>query len=407
MKIKVGVIFGGETVEHEVSIISAVQAMGFMDADKYDIIPIYISKDRIWYTGPMLKEIDVYKDFEELKRYAKKCVLFKKDNSFYLQSTGFFKRILSEIDIAFPIVHGNNVEDGSLAGYLDTLGIPYVGPKVLGAAMGQDKVIMKQVMASENIPITDYEWFYDTEYLTYKDDILKAIKKIGYPVIVKPATLGSSVGISVAKSEKEIEDSIMEAMKYDVKIVVEKVVANLVEVNCSVLGNYASQETSVLEEVMSKDEFLTYAEKYIGNGKGMKTKGKMAAVGSKGMASADRIIPARISKEMSDKVVAYAKQTFKALNLSGVCRIDFLIDKKTGDVFVNEPNTIPGSLAFYLWEPAGKEYHSLLDDMITLAIKEYKNKSKKTYSFDTNILSNFDGLKGLKGLKGMKGKLRK
>ena len=396
MKIKVGVIFGGKTVEHEVSIISAVQAMGFMNEEKYEIIPIYIDKDRIWYTGKMLKEIDIYKDFDTLKRYAKRCVLFKKVDHFYLQSLGFFKRIITDIDIAFPIVHGNNAEDGSLAGYLETIGIPYVGPKILGAAMGQDKVVMKQVMKEEGLPVVPYTWFYDTEYLNYKEDIQKEIKKLGYPVIVKPATLGSSVGITVVKKEKELEEAISEAMNYDDKIVVEKLIENLVEVNCSVLGDYEHMETSEIEEVMSGEEFLTYQEKYIGNGKGEK---------SKGMASANRIIPARISKESREKIISYAKKTFKVLNLSGVCRIDFLINKKTKEIYVNEPNTIPGSLAFYLWEPKGKEYPSLLDDMITLAIKEYKKKSKKTYSFDTNILSNYDGVKGMKGLKGMKGKL--
>ena len=396
MKIKVGVIFGGETVEHEVSIISAVQAMGFMNEEKYEIIPIYISKDRTWYTGPMLKEIDVYKDFNDLKRYAKKCVLYKKGDEFFLQSLGLFKRNITTIDVAFPIVHGNNTEDGSLAGYLDTIGIPYVGPHILGAAIGQDKVVMKQIMKSDDIPVVPYTWFYDTEYLMYKDEILKEIKKIGYPVIVKPATLGSSVGISVAKEEKDIESSILESTKYDTKIVVEKMVDNLVEVNCSVLGNYESQEVSVLEEVMSTDEFLTYTDKYIGNGKKMGGK-------AKGMVATDRIIPARLDKKLEEEIKDYAKKTFKSLNLSGVCRIDFLIDKKTKKLFVNEPNTIPGSLSFYLWEPAGKEYKELLDDMITIAIKDYKTKHKKTYSFDTNILSNFNGVKGSKG---MKGKLR-
>lgn len=401
MKIKVGVIFGGETVEHEVSIISAVQAMGFMNEDKYEIIPIYISKDRTWYTGAMLKEIDVYKDFEDLKKYAKKCVLFKKNGGYYLQSTGFFKRILSEIDIAFPIVHGNNVEDGSLAGYLDTIGIPYVGSHILGAAMGQDKVVMKQVMAADDLPIVPYTWFYDSEYLTFKDDILKDIKKIGYPVIVKPATLGSSVGITVAKSKDDIEAAIGEAMQYDIKIIVEKMVDHLVEVNCSVLGNYERQETSVLEEVLSKNEFLTYKDKYIGNGKTKGSKNKMS--GSKGMVATDRVIPARLDEQMADRVRNLAKQTFKSLNLSGVCRIDFLIDKQKGNIYVNEPNTIPGSLAFYLWEPIGKSYPELLDDMITIAIKDYKKREKKTYSFDTNILSNFNGVKGAKGAKGKLG----
>ena len=222
MKIKVGVVFGGETVEHEVSIITALQAMEHMDTEKYDIVPIYISKDRYWYTGKMLMDIDVYRDFEDLKRYATKCVLVHKKDGYYLQKTsGLFNKDITDIDIIFPIVHGNNVEDGTLQGYIDTIGIPYVGSRVLGSALGQDKVVMKQVFASMNLPIVDYCWFFDTEYLDDADGIVNKISKLGYPVVVKPATLGSSVGITYVESEKEIKKAIDEAIKYDVKIVIQ------------------------------------------------------------------------------------------------------------------------------------------------------------------------------------------
>ena len=393
MKIKVGVIFGGETVEHEVSIITAVQAMEHMNQEKYDIIPIYISKDRYWYTGKMLMDIDVYRNFDDLKRYATKCVMVKKNGEFFLQkTTGLFRKDITTLDVVFPIVHGNNVEDGTLQGYIETVGIPYVGSRVLGSALGQDKVVMKQVFAASNIPIVDYTWFYDTEYLDSQDEILDRINKIGYPVVVKPATLGSSVGITYVKDDAGIKEAIDEAIKYDVKIVVEKAVDNLLEVNCSVLGNYNYQQTSVIEEVISSAEILSYKDKYIG---GAKKNGS-----SKGMASASRVIPARIAPDMEEKVKEISKAAFRALNLSGVCRIDFLIDKKANKVYINEPNTNPGSLSFYLWEPAGKKYEDLLDEMITLAVKDYKNRAKKTYSFKTNILANFRG--GLKGAKGAK-----
>lgn len=395
MKIKVGVIFGGETVEHEVSIISAVQAMEHMNQEKYEIVPIYISKERIWYTGKMLMDIDVYRDFEELKKYAKEVTLVKTKEGFFLQTTtGLFRKNITDIDIAFPIVHGNNAEDGTLQGYLDSVGIPYVGSKVLGSALGQDKVVMKQIMKDSNLPIVDYTWFYDSEYADDTEKIFDKVKKLGYPVIVKPATLGSSVGITYVKDEKALANAIEEAMKYDIKIVVEKAVQNLTEVNCSVFGNYSYQETSEIEEVTSDEEFLTYADKYIGGSKG-KLKGA-----SKGMASASRKIPANISKEMTKNIEETSKEVFKLLNLSGVCRIDYLIDKKENKYYVNEPNTIPGSLSFYLWESKGKKYEDLLDDMITLAIKDYKNKSRKVYSFESNILSNYGGTKGLKGMKG-------
>lgn len=386
MKIKLGVIFGGETTEHEVSIISAVQAMNSMNQEKYEIIPIYMGKDKNWYTGKMLMDIDVYKDMTNLRRYATKVNMIRKNGIVYLQKNSLFKTLLTDLDIVFPIVHGNNVEDGSIQGFLRTLNIPFVGSNVLGSALGQDKVLIKQLLEAEKIPVSPYVWFYEEEFFDNQEEYLKKIKKLGYPVIVKPATLGSSIGISVAKTEDQLEKCISEALQYDVKIVVEKVVENLIEINCSVLGDYTHQETSALEEVMGNDEYLSYKDKYMGGKKG-----------SKGMVSTNRVIPARVDEKISREVREYAVSTFKTLNLSGVARIDFLYDKKKKDVYVNEPNTIPGSLSFYLWEPVGKKYDELLDNMIALAIKDYKRRSKKISSFETNLLNNFGGLKGMKG----------
>lgn len=396
MKIKIGVIYGGETVEHEVSVISALQAMNNLNEDKYDIVPIYISKDRIWYTGHMLRDIEFYKEFEDEKKYAIKVMLYKKGKTFLLQrTTGLFRKDITDLDVILPVVHGNNVEDGSLAGLLDSIGIPYVGSHVLGGALGQDKVVMKQVMESVNLPIVPYTWFYDSEYLDNKENILKEIKKIGYPVIVKPATLGSSIGIEVAKNEKDIESKIEDAMEYDTKIVVEKVIENLTEVNASVLGNYEYQKVSPLEEVMGEAEILSFADKYLGNAKSKGT-------ASKGMASTSRIVPARISEKLTKEIQDTAKQVFKVLNLSGVCRVDFLIDNKENKFYVNEPNTCPGSLSFYLWKEAGMKYSELLDEMVSIAIKEYKHKNQKTMSFKSSIFDGFNGSKGLKGMKGLK-----
>lgn len=396
MKIKIGVIYGGETVEHEVSVISALQAMNNLNEDKYDIVPIYISKDRIWYTGHMLRDIEFYKEFEDEKKYATKVMLYKKGKTFLLQrTTGLFRKDITDLDVILPVVHGNNVEDGSLAGLLDSIGIPYVGSHVLGGALGQDKVVMKQVMESVNLPIVPYTWFYDSEYLDNKENILKEIKKIGYPVIVKPATLGSSIGIEAAKNEKDIESKIEDAMEYDTKIVVEKVIENLTEVNASVLGNYEYQKVSPLEEVMGEDEILSFADKYLGNAKSKGT-------ASKGMASTSRIVPARISEKLTKEIQDTAKQVFKVLNLSGVCRVDFLIDNKENKFYVNEPNTCPGSLSFYLWKEAGMKYSELLDEMVSIAIKEYKHKNQKTMSFKSSIFDGFNGSKGLKGMKGLK-----
>ena len=398
MKINLGVIFGGQTVEHEVSVISALQAIQNIDRDKYNVVPIYISKDKTWHTGHMLEDIETYKNFDDLKKYSKKVVLVKQGEEFYLQKVdGLFRKNITQLDVILPIVHGNNVEDGSLAGYLETVGIPYAGSNVLASALGQDKIVLKQVLKSAGIPITDYICFFDNEYIEDKDEILKKVKKLGYPVIVKPATLGSSIGISKAKNENELETSIEEAIKYDNKIVIEECIDNLIEVNSSVLGNYEYQRVSVLEEVIGDDEILSYQDKYMSS-----SKIKGTSSGSKGMASTRRIIPARISKELTKDIENTSKEVFKILNLSGVCRIDYLIDSKKNKYYVNEPNTIPGSLAFYLWKESNIEYRQLLDEIISIAIKEYKNKSKKLRSFDTNIFEGYNKSSGLKGLKGLK-----
>jgi D-alanine-D-alanine ligase len=396
MKIKVLVVFGGESTEHEVSIISALQAISNIDETKYEVIPLYISKDKVWYTGNALKEIEFYKDLENNLKFVDQVVLYKKDKSFVLQKVnGMFKSIVNTVDIVFPVVHGSGIEDGTLAGYLDTLGIPYVGSKVLGSALGQDKVVMKQVMESAGIPIVDYMYFYDYEFLENETEILNKIKKLGYPVVVKPATLGSSIGITFVKSENDIISAINEAIQYDNKIVIEKAVANLTEVNASVIGNSSYQKVSPLEEVMGLDEILSFTDKYLSNA-------KKTGTGSKGMASASRIIPARISKELTHDIKETSKKVFRLFNFSGVCRIDYLIDKKTNKYYVNEPNTIPGSLSFYLWKESGLKYSDLLDEMINIAIREYKNRSKKVRSFDSNILEGYSGSKGSKGLKGLK-----
>ena len=391
MKLRLGVIFGGVSVEHEVSIISAVQAMKHLNREKYEIIPIYIGKDKEWYTGNALKEIDIYSDIDLVKRYSKNVVLTTKKDKYVLLKKNGIKRIVDYVDLILPIVHGTNVEDGTLQGYLDLIGIPYVGSNLYSAAVGQDKIFQKQILSSSDILVPDYLWFFDSEYKENEEEILKKIKKLGYPVMVKPARLGSSVGISKVKSEKDIKEALEEAIKYDEKILVEKVVENLIEVNCSVLGNYQSMEASELEEVMGVDEFLSYRDKYLGDG------GKKTGGSSKGMATTNRILPARLDEKMTNEVKELSKKAFKVLNASGVVRIDYLIDKKTNKIYLNEVNTIPGSLSFYLWEAGGKPYKELLTEMISLGIKTYKRKKNKVFSFDTNILSNYNGLKGSKG----------
>ena len=392
-KIKVGVIFGGESVEHEVSIISAMQAIQNMDKDKYYVIPIYITKQREWYTGQLLKDVETYSDFGMIKKYCKNVVLYYKNGRYVLQNKKFPKNIVNEIDIAFPIVHGTNVEDGVLQGYLESIGIPFVGGDVYASVVGQDKVFMKDIFKEANLPMTKFTWFYDSDYYNDKDKVIDYIEKLKYPVIVKPSRTGSSVGIKVCDNRNELMDAIDDAISYDNKILVEEVVKNLKEVNISVFGNYDNEKVSAIEEVTTKNKLLTYQDKYIGSSK---TKG--AKGGSKGMLSAARKIPADLPKNTQKEVEEIALKAFKVLGSSSVCRIDFLIDDKTKKVYINEINSIPGSLAFYLWEESGIKYKDLLDDMINNGIKNYKKRSKITYSFDSNILQGFaaNGVKGIK-----------
>ena len=409
MRIRVGVIFGGESVEHEVSIISAIQAMNKIDEEKYEVIPIYITKDREWYTGDMLKDIEVYQDLNLIKRYSTNVVLYYKDGSYVLQKKkGLFKSVVKEIDIAFPVVHGTNVEDGVLQGYLQTIGIPFVGSNVYGSVAGQDKTIMKNIWKEANLPMTNYVWFYDTEYRQDKDSVLDKIKGLKYPLIVKPATTGSSVGISFCDDIDSLKEGIDEAVQYDTKIIVEEVVQNLKEVNIAVMGNYENQKVSEIEEVLSDNKFLTYQDKYIGNGKGKLKGAKPCATKttSKGMASTNRKLPADLDKKMRDEIEEIAKEAFKALGSSGNSRIDFLIDEKEKKVYINEINSIPGSLAFYLWDAKDINFTQVLDDMINIGIKDYKKRMSKTHSFKTNILQGFAANGGVKGMKGSKGKLQ-
>ncbi len=387
--LKVGVIFGGESVEHEVSIITAVQAMNNLDEKKYEIVPIYIGKDRIWYTSPQLREMETYKNLATIPNIADEVALIKRGNEFVLQKTkGILRKVVTAIDIAMPIVHGKGVEDGSLAGYLETLGIPYVGPSILGASVGQDKVVQKQILQSAGVPVVNYVWFYDSEYQNDEAVILKEVKKLGYPLIIKPARLGSSVGISVAKNEEELKNAIEEAITYDEKIIVEKMVANLKEVDCAVLGSKDHMECSLIGEMITDHDFLTFEDKYLKDGGkkgGAKTEGEISSSGFK--------IPAKLDKEIESQIYEEAKKAFRALCLNGVTRFDFLVDTKAKKVYINEPNTIPGCLAFFFFTPKGKNYETLLSELINQAIQRYKQEEKKVTRFDSNVLSTYDGKK--------------
>ncbi len=383
--LKVAVLFGGDSVEHEVSIISAMQAMAALDEKKYKVFPLYLAKDHKFYSSAKLKHITTYKDLDSIEKSVPQVSLVKENQKFFIKPLSPYKR-RQEIDLVIPVVHGTHCEDGSIAGYLETLGIPYSGADVLGGAVGQDKVVMKQILEHARLPIVDWLWFFDYEFIKQRKEILNRVEKLGYPVVIKPANLGSSVGISLVHNEKDFVLAVETASQYDVKIVVEKAVTNLRELNCSVLGYYDRSEASVLEEVMKEDTILSYDNKYKGSGK------------SKGMASLTRQCPAKVSKELTLEIQAYALEAFRVLNGAGVCRIDFLLDDKTQKVYVNEINTIPGSLSFYLWEATDKPFPALMDELVDIAIRRTRQKNKMIFSYSTNILANYrsGGSKGSK-----------
>lgn len=396
MKIKLGVLFGGKSVEHEVSIISALQAAASINREKYDVVPIYMTKKNEFYIGEEIGKIESYSGgIPQLLKKSQQVLMIPANGRvellhYPLKKLG--KSLIETIDVLFPIVHGTNVEDGALQGYLKTLGVPFVGCDVLASALGMDKYMMKCVWKAAGLPVLDCLRVGYKAYMEAPEAFLdKVEKEIGYPVIVKPIDLGSSVGIRKALNRAELSDAMDYAFQFAHKVLVERAVEHLKEINCSVLGDFDEAQASECEEPVSSDRILTYEEKYL-------KKGGSKGEGSDGMASLSRIIPANISEEERAFVRETAVKAFQALDCCGVSRIDFMMDSATREIWINEINTIPGSLAFYLWEPMGVKYTELLDRMIDLALKRDRDQAEISYAFDTNILAgvSFGGAKGSK-----------
>lgn len=397
MKTNVAFFYGCRSVEHEVSIISAVQAMHAVNREKYDITPVYVTKDGEMYTGEHLFKVEEYRNLKELLEKSKKVFFVREKGAVYMKSEGKKKLFAKEeepvrIDVAFPVVHGTNCEDGTIQGYLEFLGLPYVGCDVISSAVGMDKAIFKDVLKSAGLPCLDCVCFRARQYLADKENLTAEIKeKIGFPLIVKPVNLGSSVGITKVKDELELDSAITLALSFADKVLVEHAVSAIREINCSVVGDPDFCEASVCEEPFMNDEILSYEDKYLSGAKGGE---------SKGMASLGRKIPADISEEKSEEIRKLACDIFKAMGASGVVRIDFIIDTETDTVYANEINTIPGSLSFYLWDATGVKYPQLIEKLIDLAFRRERNRENLTFTIDTNILSGVSfGSKGSKGAK--------
>ncbi len=388
MKTTVGVIFGCSSVEHEVAIISALQAMQALDKAKYDIFPIYISKEGDWYWGDVLNDIENFKDLNRLLSQCVKIVVSAnaEDGTVFLYPQGLLnKKPLAVIDVFLPVMHGAYGEDGCLQGFLEMTGIPYTGPSVLSAAVGMDKVAQKALCKMGNVPVLDCFWFYGAQWSDAEEEIIAFIeRKFSYPVIVKPANLGSSIGIKIAENREELNDAIETAAQYSQKILVEHAIKHLKEVNVAVLGDAYQAEVSELEEPVSVGKILGFGEKYL------QPDGKTA-----GMAGLKRKIPAEISEETASRIREIALDTFYCMNGQGVWRLDFMLDLDTDHIYLNEVNTIPGSLSFYLWEPKGLSYPQLLDKLIQIALRNKQRKKNMITSFSSNILAQ-GGFKGKK-----------
>lgn len=395
MKTNIGVFFGGRSTEHEISVISANQAMHAIDRDKYDVTPIYISKDGKYYTGDVLFDIAGYRDLPALMEKCTQVYMrpsYGDYNLYRVKKAIFGSDILTKLDVVIPVLHGSNVEDGIFEGVLETIGIPYAGCNTLASANGMDKITMKMVLRESGVPVLDYVWFTDKEWFKKRDDIIARIEeRIGYPAIVKPANLGSSVGIGRAADRAQLIEKIEVAEKYSSRIIVEHMVDNLKEINCSVLGDCDEYESSVLEEPIKSAEILSYEDKYMGGTKG-----------AKGMQASQKRIPADLAADVTERIRFLAGETFRVLGCHGVSRIDFIIDDDNDEIYVNEINTIPGSLSFYLWEATGLSFDKLMDRLVRLALKRKREQGQKTVSYDQNIFSLSGGAKG--GIKG--GKLK-
>lgn len=383
MKIRVLIAFGGVSVEHEISILSAMQAVAAFDKNKYECIPLYIAKDSRFYSDPSLLTLETFQQLENNLSNVSPVSIHVQDEHYELicmKHKWIKKRI--PFDIVYPILHGTNGEDGSFQGYLTTLQIPYVGCSVLAGAIGQDKIMMKMILQDRGFPIP--AWFYWEKGQPLDQAFLEKADRFGYPSIIKPSNLGSSIGIEVVNCSDEIIPAMERAFRYDQRVIIERRIENLREINCSLMRDKDTIRVSVLEEVFKQDAILSFDDKYVHDSK------------TKGMVSASRMIPANVSSELQLEIQQTAKDVYHVLQSDGIARIDFLMDNQTQQIYVNEINTIPGSLSFYLWEHSGIQFDKLLDQTIKRALFAYQERKSLIFTHKTNVLSSTSGCKGSK-----------
>ncbi|MBQ8616894.1 MAG: D-alanine--D-alanine ligase [Clostridia bacterium] len=399
-KMNIAVIFGSRSCEHDVSIISALQLIEAAKQAGFNVIPVYISREGLWYTGEALDKIETFREFNPMGKGITRVNLDVSANAGDLwawppQRAGLFAKVpgpIAHIDVAIPVLHGLHGEDGSVQGMLEMANIPYASSGVLGSAVGMDKIAMKQILKGSGYPVLDFVWFTRDQLRLERESIIENIeRKIKYPAFVKPAALGSSIGVSKANNREELEKAIDLAASYDRRILVEVGINHPVEINCAALGYGEDVRASVCEMPVPStgDKFLNFFEKYLRNAG---AKGES----SRGMKSLSRVVPAPIGEELTGRIQRMTKEIFRLLDCRGTVRIDFILDEN--DVlYVNEPNTIPGSLAFYLWKECGVSFAKLVETMVEDALRAHADKNTNVYAFDSTILQKVaSGVKGSK-----------
>jgi D-alanine-D-alanine ligase len=387
----IAVIFGGRSVEHEVSVVTGLQVMENLDPQRFTPLPVYITKDGVWYSHPEFTKVESFRKdrLDSTLRAAYRVHwepvpgnVLRLESQEPAERRGWFAKAKTpevqevRVDAVIPALHGTYGEDGALQGFLELTGVPYTSAGVVGSAVGMDKIVMKSVFRGCGIPVVPYEWFTREAWERDPDAVVARLEaNLSYPMFVKPCNLGSSVGISRAENEAELRQAIEIAQHYDTRILVEQGVERPIEVNVSVIGDETASRASLCERPLSWEKFLTYDDKYI---RGNFNKGT----------GASREIPARLPDEVTERVQALAQQAFHAVQARGVVRVDFLLTEDH-QIFVNEINTIPGSFAFYLWEPAGMPYKQLLTELIDIAKREADRKRRNITSFDSDLLEKF------------------
>ena len=390
MKMQVAVIFGGRTVEHDVSIVTGQQLIENIDKSKYNVIPVYIARDGQWYTGEKLLDISFLRTFEKYDRQLTKVYISPLAGVGGLvkaeKSSLFAKKDrIIPIDVVIPAMHGLNGEDGTLQGLLEFADIPYTSSGVLGSAAGMDKILMKAAFNGSGIPTLESEYFLREEWEEHPDEIVGRIEAaLPYPMFVKPANLGSSIGISKVSDREALYRAIEVATQYDRRVLIDRGVSDITEYNCSVRGYSGDIQVSLIEQPVTWKEFLTFDEKYLRSGQ------------SKGMKSMGRLCPAPISEELAEEIRSISVKIFKLFDCKGVVRIDYIYDNAQKQLYANEINTIPGSFAYYLWETIAGSYTRQIDTLIDYALRAHHDKNRSVYAYDSDMLKKNAGAKGTK-----------